>query len=61
MCLSLLRVKRFLAELANEESEFARLRREEHELRASLASRGVALSASNRLTRDQLHERDAVH
>jgi hypothetical protein len=53
-------VKRFLASLVDEESEFARLEREEQELRASLKARGVIFSAGDRLTRDELHDRDAL-
>jgi hypothetical protein len=53
-------VKGFLASLAKEESEFDRLQREEHELRASLRARGGAFSAADRLTRDQVHDRDAL-
>ena len=53
-------VKRFLTSLVDEESEFARLEREEQELRASLKARGVIFSAGDRLTRDELHDRDAL-
>ena len=53
-------VKRFLASLAEEESDFDRLQREERELRASLKSRGGTFSAADRLTRDQVHDRDAL-
>ena len=52
-------VKRFLISIVEEESEFDRLTREEQELRASLKARGVIFSAADRLTRDELHDRDA--
>jgi SMC interacting uncharacterized protein involved in chromosome segregation len=53
-------VKRFLTSIVEEESEFDRLKREEQELRASLKARGVIFSAGDRLTRDELHDRDAL-
>lgn len=46
-------VKRFLVELASGETEFDRLKREEGELRASVTN----FSASNRLPRDEIHDR----
>jgi len=48
-------VKRYLAELATAESEFERLRREEHELRKQVKN----FSARDRLSRDEVHERGA--
>jgi post-segregation antitoxin (ccd killing protein) len=48
-------VKRFLAELAQAESDADRLRREERELRAHIK----AFRAADRLPRDDLHERGA--
>ena len=48
-------VRRFLTELAAEESDIARLKREERELRARVSN----FSAGNRLSRDDAHERDA--
>lgn len=53
-------VKRFLVSIVEEESEFQRLQREEQELRASLGARGVIFSAADRLTRDHVHDRDAL-
>jgi len=53
-------VKYFLSTLVEEESEFDRLKRREHELRASLRGRGAAFSAADRLSRDQVHDRDAL-
>ena len=46
-------VKRFLTELASGESEFERLRREEQELREKITN----FSASDRLSRDEIHNR----
>jgi len=46
-------VKQFLAELASGESSFARLAREERELRARIE----AFDASDRLSRDEAHRR----
>lgn len=48
-------VKQFLTELAREESETERLKREEAELRASIRS----FRASDRLSRDDIHGRGA--
>ena len=53
-------VKKMLAEIAGMETDFDRLRREEQELRARLRARGVAFRASDRLTRDELHDRHAL-
>ena len=47
-------VKRFLVELARGESEVERLKREERALR----ERVTDFRASDRLSRDVLHERD---
>ena len=48
-------VKRFLGELAAEESDAERLRRQERLLRASI----TAFSAADRLSRDEVHAREA--
>jgi len=48
-------VRRFLTELAAEESEFERLKREERELREHI----TAFSAADRLPRDKAHRRGA--
>lgn len=53
-------VKRMLEDLAGQETEFERLRREEQELRAKLAQSGVRFSASDRLARETVHDRHAV-
>ena len=47
-------VKRFLIELAQDESDADRLRREERALRAQIKT----FRASDRLPRDDAHERD---
>jgi hypothetical protein len=46
-------VKRFLIDLTAGESEFERLKREEHELRAQITN----FSGSDRLSRDEIHDR----
>lgn len=46
-------VKRFLSELASGESEFERLKREERALREQIKD----FSASDRLSRDEVHDR----
>jgi hypothetical protein len=46
-------VKRFLSEFAAEESEFERLKKREHELRAKVR----AFSAEDRVPREKLYER----
>ena len=48
-------VRRFLSELASEESDVERLKREERDLRARIA----AFTAGNRLPREDVHERGA--
>jgi predicted transcriptional regulator len=46
-------VKQFLTELASDESEFERLKREERELRERVTN----FSGSDRLRRDEIHNR----
>jgi hypothetical protein len=54
-------VKSFLIQLTSEkDAEFQRLKAEERELRASLRARGSRFRAADRLSRDELHERDAL-
>jgi plasmid stability protein len=48
-------VRRFLTELASEESDIERLKREERELRARIA----AFTAGDRLSWEDVHERGA--
>ena len=48
-------VKRFLMELGSSETEAERLKKEEHKLRELI----TAFRASDRLSRDELHDRDA--
>lgn len=43
------------------ESEFDRLAKEEEVLRATMRRQGRQFSASDRLTRDELHDRHALH
>ena len=42
------------------ESEFQRLAREEQELFAELDAKGIGLNPAHNLTRDELHDRDAL-
>lgn len=54
-------VRRALQELAGEETEFERLKRLEGEVVARLRARGSRISGSDRLNRDEVHNRDALH
>jgi plasmid stability protein len=47
-------VREFLAELGSEESEFERLARKEREIRETIKE----FSASDRLSRDEIHRRE---
>jgi plasmid stability protein len=49
-------VKRFLTELGAGETEFQRLKRQERELRTRIPA---GFRAADRLTRDEVHERNA--
>ncbi len=53
-------VKKFLAQVVQEESEFDRLNREEEALRQRLHRDGVVFSAAERIARADLHERHAL-
>lgn len=53
-------VKKFLARVVEEESEFDRLNREEEALRQRLRRDGLVFSAADRIARDDLHERHAL-
>ena len=53
-------VRQMLMEVAAEETPFERLLREERALRERLRSRGVRFAASDRLSRDALHDRHAL-
>ncbi len=50
-------VRDFLTRFAGEESEFEKLQRQEEELRRSV----TAFRASDRLSREEAHDRHAVH
>ena len=54
-------VRKMLIDIAGEETEFEKLRREEHELRERLKTREIPFRASDRLSRDELHDRNALH
>ena len=53
-------VKEFLTCLAETESEFDRLARQNREVVERIRSRKDGFSASKRLSRDQVHDRDAL-
>jgi len=53
-------VRRALQDLAGEETDFERSVREEDALRERVRSRGCRFSAEDRLTREQVHDRDAL-
>lgn len=53
-------VRDYLKELSAEETERERLERLEQETVERIRGRGKAFSASNRLSRDQLHDRHAI-
>ncbi|MEX1110230.1 MAG: hypothetical protein WEB31_00370 [Chthoniobacterales bacterium] len=53
-------VKKFLARLVEEESEFDRLNREEEALRQRLRRDGIDFSAAERIARNDVHERHAL-
>lgn len=53
-------VREFLEGIATEESEFDRLAREERALRSRLFGEGAGLRSSENLSRDALHDRDAL-
>jgi len=53
-------VKEFLATLVEEESEFERLRRLQNETIARVRAARPGFSASDRLSREEVHERRAV-
>jgi hypothetical protein len=46
---------------ASGDSEFDRLEKQEETLRQRLRSRGAGFAAGDRLIRDELHERHALH
>lgn len=55
--------RNFLLELTAEETgetKFQRLAREEQELRAELRARRIGLKPGHNLSRDELHDRDAL-
>jgi SMC interacting uncharacterized protein involved in chromosome segregation len=53
-------VKRFLTEIVQEESEFDRLKRREHELREKLRASGHGLRSADNLPREALYDRHAL-
>lgn len=53
-------VRRSLQELAGQETDFERLKRIEREVIARIAARGSLFSGSDRLTRDEAHDRNAL-
>jgi hypothetical protein len=53
-------VKRMLVEVAGQETDFERLAKQEREIRARVTSRAVPFRASDRLPREDLHDRHAL-
>jgi len=53
-------VRGILSDLAAEETESERLKRQENEIVRRLGERRNRFSASNRLTRDEVHDRHAL-
>jgi hypothetical protein len=53
-------VRQSLEEIAGEETEFERLRSQERQIRQELARRQTAFSGSDRVSRDEAHQRHAV-
>lgn len=53
-------VKEFLISLSQKSAEFERLKSEEAALRSTLLKKRKGLVFSENLSRDQLHERDAL-
>ncbi|HWG53392.1 MAG TPA: hypothetical protein VN677_08840 [Gemmatimonadaceae bacterium] len=53
-------VREFLMRLVEEDTEFERLRREQHEVIARIRETSPGFSARKRLTRDEVHGRRAI-
>lgn len=53
-------VREFLEHLADEDSDFARKQRQQNELIARIRAERPGFSASDRLTRSEVHDRDAL-
>jgi plasmid stability protein len=53
-------VRQALQDLASEETEFERLKRLEGEISSKLLARSSRFSASDRLSRDDVHHRNAL-
>jgi len=53
-------VREFLEHLAEEDSDFARKQRQQNELIARIRAERPGFSASDRLTRAEVHDRDAL-
>jgi len=53
-------VRNILVDLAAEETEFARMKRQEDEIIAGLRKRKAGFSAGRRLTREEIHDRHAL-
>ena len=53
-------VRRMLVEVAGQETDFQRLAKQEREIRARVTSRAASFRASDRLAREDLHDRHAV-
>lgn len=53
-------VRAFLVRLVEEESEFERLQRLQDDTLARIRERAAGYAAGSRLTRDEVHDRDAL-
>lgn len=53
-------VRRMLLEVAGQETDLQRLAKQEREIRARVTSRAVPFRASDRLPREDLHDRHAL-
>jgi antitoxin component of RelBE/YafQ-DinJ toxin-antitoxin module len=53
-------VRRFVQGIVNEETPFERMQREQNDVLLRLRSSGTGPAASGRLSREEVHSRDAV-
>lgn len=53
-------VRQSLEQIAGEETEFERLRSREQQIREELSRRHTAFSGSDRVSRDEAHQRHAI-
>lgn len=53
-------VSAFLERITTEESDFERLQRQQNDMIARIRAENAGFSASDRLSRNEVHERDAL-